>query len=135
MAKKFLFTIISADGKSFEAQIDELNVETTDGVVGILAGHLPLVAHLKISNFNIKIDNSFKYFAITGGILSVEKDKTIILADAFEESSEIDKKRVLRAKERAENRLNGLALNDNDFDRKRAELALERALNRLKILK
>ena len=84
MKSKFPFKIISADGKVFTDNIDELYVTTKNGVIGILSGHFPLVAIVEISIIKIIKDNVVSYFSISGGVLNVEKDNAYILADTFE---------------------------------------------------
>jgi len=134
MAKKFLFKIVSADGKTYEDNIEELNVETSNGTIGILADHLPLIANILISVFSTKTDGKMKYFTISGGLLSVESKQVLILDDTFESSDELDKERVLKAKERAEKILSDISLTNSDYDRQVADISLKKALNRLKIL-
>lgn len=134
MTNKFNFKIISGDGKVYSNSISELYVETTNGVIGILCGHLPLIATLPISVFHIKIDKDVVYFAISGGLLNVEKESTYILADTYEISSEIDKDRVLKTKEKAENKIKSLT-KDDEYDLKAAEFSLKKAINRLRLIK
>jgi F-type H+-transporting ATPase subunit epsilon len=76
------------------------------------------------------------YFALGGGILDVQKDHVLILADSFESKEEIDRERALEAKQRAEELLKKAKENplSSNVDIKRANLALKRAMNRLTLL-
>ena len=132
MAKKFKFKIYTSDGKVLQDEIDLLNVVTTTGAMGILANHLPLIGIIDISQFNYKKDNDTFYFAISGGVLNIKKDGVTILAESFEQDSEIDFARAEEAKNRAEDRLKNHQL---DIDIKRAEIALKKSLNRLSLRK
>ena len=96
--------------------------------------YLPAFATLDVSSFYVKEKDKGNntYFAISGGILSVTKNKILILADTFETRDEIDKDRAINEKEKAE-----LLLKDNDSDKvliESAEFSLKKALNRLSIL-
>ena len=131
MARTFPLTIVTPDGKKIQDDAVILNVRTTSGQLGILAGHLPLVAVVEISKMNYKKeDGSSIDLAVAGGILSVTKTEVIVLAEAFETKDEIDEQRALESKLRAENRINS---NDPNVDMKRAELSLQRALIRLSL--
>ena len=134
MKNKFLFRIISADGKVYSDSIEELYVHTSNGIVGILYGHYPLVAAIEISNFKIKKDNQTIFFSISGGILNVEKSTVYILADTFEEARELDKERILKSKQEAEEKLKSLSKDDTASIRS-AEFQLKKAINRMKLVK
>ena len=134
MKNKFLFRIISADGKVYSDSIEELYVQTSNGIVGILYGHYPLVAAIEISNFKIKKDNETIMFAISGGILNVEKSTVYILADTFEQASELDKERILKSKEEAAQKLSSLSKDDEAAIRS-ADFQLKKALNRMRLVK
>ena len=134
MTNKFQFRIISADGKVFSDSINELYVQTKEGVVGILSGHYPLVAGIEISSFRTIKDGKTTYFAISGGILNVDNDGSYILADTFEEAKDLDKVRILSAKKRAEDKLKNLNKTD-EIDIRNTEFELKKAINRLRLVK
>ena len=71
--------------------------------------------------------------AVTGGLLEVRPEAVTILAQAAETAEHIDVNRALKAKERAEARLQEQKQGNVDF--KRAELALQRAVNRITVSK
>ncbi|MBN4663943.1 ATP synthase F1 subunit epsilon, partial [Escherichia coli] len=96
------------------------------GDLGILPGHIPTVAPLKIGAVRLKKDGQTELAAVSGGFLEVRPDQVTILAQAAETAESIDKERALAAKKRAEDRLNK---RPDDTDIRRAELALQRAVN------
>ena len=130
--RSFEFEIISSDGKKQVLSIELLCIKIpTYGERTFLKGHIDYVATLDVSSFYVK-EKDNTYFAISGGILSVTKNKILILADTFETRDEIDKDRAINEKEKAE-----LLLKDNDSDKvliESAEFSLKKALNRLSIL-
>lgn len=125
---KFKLVIVSQDGKKIEDEVELVNLVLTDGAIGIMKGHLPLVGVIEISQLNYIKNGKANIFAISGGILDVKLDEVLILADAFESQDEIDVNRANLAKQRAQEKLDS---KNKDIDLQRAELALKRALNRL----
>ena len=131
---EFLFEIYSSDGKKFSSPVSELTVKTSNGEIGILKGHYPLVAFLDISIFNATIDNKKIYFAVSGACLNVKENKDFILYYTFETRDELDKNRLLKKKEEAMKRLQILQ-KDNCADLIEAERSLKKEINRLRLLK
>ena len=130
----FLFEIISIDGKKMSCEISELNVKTPSGMIGILKNHYPLISFIDISTFNIVVNNKRGYYAVSGGVLNVKKEKVVILCDTFESETEIDKDRQLQKKEIAIDILNNTTKYDS-LDLARAERSLKKAINRLSLIK
>lgn len=127
----FKLHISSPDGKEFIEYVEMANFVLTDGAIGIMKDHTPLVGILDISHMSYLKGGKYYYFAISGGVLSVKRDEVLVLADTFESKDEIDVIRVTKSKEDAESILNS---NDENADLKKAELKLKRALNRLSLL-
>src|SRR5690625_3193575 len=107
-----------------------LSCKAENGELGILPGHIPLVAPLTINAVRLKRDNTEDLVAVNGGFLEVRPEKVTILAQSAEKASDIDVDRAEQAKERAAKLLES---NNPDLDVMRAKLALNRALNRLDI--
>ncbi|MDA3129958.1 F0F1 ATP synthase subunit epsilon [Aliibacillus thermotolerans] len=125
--------IVTPDGTVFEGDRDMVSVRAQSGELGILPGHIPLVAPLSIDAVRLKKGTETELVAVSGGFIEVRPDKVTILAEAAELPSDIDVDRANAAKKRAEERL-ARAKQDN-IDKKRAELALQRAMTRLKVAK
>lgn len=130
MASKFHLEIVTPDRVFYDNDVEMVIAKTTEGDIGVLAGHIPLVAPLTISKLTIKLDGTDKEAAISGGFIKVAKGGTTIIVDAAEWPEEIDEKRAEEAKERAERRLSSKAA---DIDTFRAEIALRKAINRMEI--
>jgi F-type H+-transporting ATPase subunit epsilon len=132
--KTFKVNIVTPDGPVYESDVEMVSTKAQSGELGILAGHIPMVAPLAIGVVRLKKGGKEQdLVAVSGGFLEVRPDQVTILAQAAERSSDIDVERALRAKERAEQRLRDSHQEDIDF--KRAELALQRAINRLAVSK
>ncbi|MFA9560185.1 F0F1 ATP synthase subunit epsilon [Evansella sp. AB-rgal1] len=123
--------VVTPDGSVFEAQVEMVSVKTTEGELGILPMHLPLVTPLTIGAVRIKKDSKVQLIAVSGGFMEVRPDEVNILAESAELPSDIDISRARAAKERAERRLEQAKKDHVDF--RRAELALKRAINRIDV--
>jgi len=123
--------VVTPDGTVFEGQSHMVSVKTISGELGILPGHLPLVAPLAIGAIRIKQENQLHLIALSGGFMEVRQNEVNILAESAELPSDIDITRARAAKERAERRLEQAKQENIDFHR--AELALKRAVNRLEV--
>lgn len=111
------------------AQVDELNLPSEWGYIGILPGHTPLLTLLGQGELMYRQHTTQRYMSIFGGYMEVNDDKVTILAELAEPSVEIDRARAESARNRAEERL--LRIHDSDVDFDRARAALARAMIRL----
>lgn len=104
-------------------------IPVTDGSMGILYNHAPMVASLRIGVLRYKQGGAYKRVAISGGFMELNNNKITILADTAEAGETVDVMRAQEARKRAEARLRDRTAN---IDRVRAEAALQRAIARLK---
>ena len=107
-----------------------VSTKAKSGELGILAGHIPLVAPLDIAAVRLKNGSKTEYVAVSGGFLEVRPDVVTILAQSAEKADTIDLARAQAAKARAEQRL---VERQESIDAQRAELALKRAINRIRV--
>jgi len=129
--KTLTVSIVTPDGPVYESDVEMVSTKAKSGELGILPGHIPMVAPLEIGAVRLMKDGNTELVAVSGGFLEVRPEKVTILAQAAEKSNEIDVERALKAKERAEKRLHETKQENIDF--KRAELALRRAMNRINV--
>ncbi|QGH36335.1 F0F1 ATP synthase subunit epsilon [Gracilibacillus salitolerans] len=123
-------SVVTPDGPVLEDSFEMVSCKAESGELGILPGHIPLVAPLSISAVRLKGENPQR-IAVSGGFLEVRPDKVTILAQSAERPDDIDIERARAAKERAERRLQA---KQDEIDFRRAELALKRALNRIDVI-
>jgi len=117
-----------------ELEIDALTVPGTEGYLGVLAHHAPLITALKTGMIEYRTDSSeVSYVAVSEGFLEVSENKATILADSVEYASDIDVDRAQSAVDRARDRMKAFSDGDSDVDIDRARVSLLRALNRLKV--
>ena len=124
--------IITVDGTVFDDNVNMVIAPGSDGVLGILPRHTPLLTSLNYGELEIKREGQpDEFFAIGGGFMEVRPFNVTVLADAAERADEIDIERAKAARERAEDRLAAAAKDQQDFSR--AEAALQRSMARLKV--
>lgn len=124
-------SVVTPDGPVYESDVEMVITKATSGELGILPGHIPLVAPLEIGAVRLLNGGKTEYVAVTGGFVEVRDGQVTILAQAAEKAEDIDVDRALQAKERAESRLSETS--QTNVDHKRAELALRRAINRINV--
>lgn len=124
----FTLEIVTPERRVYAEVVDMVIVKGSEGEMGILANHVPLVTPLRIAPITIKKDRTEQVIAVSGGFVEVRKDKVVILAESAELPQNIDEARAQAAKKRAEQRLTGKG---DEYDFRRAELALQRAMNRI----
>ena len=126
--------VVTPNGSVFHEEDCEIVVlQTVQGELGVMAGHIPTVTPLKIGVLRAKIDGKFEYLAVTEGFAEVRPELVTVLVQAGEFSKDIDTERAEAARLRASELLE--QKQDERVDKYRAEPALQRALNRLEVSK
>lgn len=123
--------IVTIERKVFDDQVNMVIAPGSEGVLGILPRHTPLITALTFGELQIKKEGQEDQFiAIGGGFMEVQPDHVVVLADAAEWAEEIDVARAEAARRRAEE---FLAKSKEDVEFTQADVALRRSLARLKV--
>jgi F-type H+-transporting ATPase subunit epsilon len=122
--------IVSADRSLVNETVDEVQIPGTEGYLGVLPGHTPLLTTLQVGQLWYRQGQEKHYLSIAFGFAEVQPDRVTILAQIAERADEIDVSRAETAKRRAEERLSKPTL---DMDFERARIALLKALVRLQV--
>ena len=117
--------IVSQDRTVFEGDVDIVVLPGSDGEMGILPKHAPILTTLKFGIIKIRKGGNEELFTVAGGVAEIQPDIVTILADAAENVEEIDVNRAEEARKRAEEILAKGVPADTD-----AYLAMEAALRR-----
>jgi F-type H+-transporting ATPase subunit epsilon len=129
--KTFKLEIVTPERVVLQQDAVSVIVPGSEGSLGILANHAPLMAELTIGSIQIRDPNGHEErLAISGGFMEVADNTVRILADTAEKAEEIDVQRAEQAVDRARERL---SVADTNMDLVRAEIALKRAVNRLRV--
>ncbi|MBI4264757.1 MAG: F0F1 ATP synthase subunit epsilon [Acidobacteria bacterium] len=127
---KLLLEIVTPDRALVREEVDEIQVPGSEGYFGILPGHTPLLATLKVGELWYRTGQEKRYLAIAGGFVEVLPDHVTILAQVAERAEEIDVARAEAARKRAEERL---ARPHAEMDWERARIAMMKSLIRLQV--
>ena len=77
-----LLEIITPENKLFEGKVTSVKFPGTDGEFGVLNNHAPIISTLtKGSIVVIDNNNESKNFDINGGVIEMQNNKIIVLAD------------------------------------------------------
>ncbi len=111
-----------------EPAADMVIVPGSEGEMGILPHHAPVLTTLGYGELVVKKGRAQESFAIYGGVVDIRPDRVIVLADLAESSYDIDIAEVEAARERAEKLMeSGVPVDQNreaQLSLRRAELAL-----------
>ena len=98
--------IVSAEGELFSGDAIEMVAPASQGDLGILPRHAPLLTLLKPGEVRVKTpDGQEHHFFVGGGALEVQPKRVTVLADTALRAKDIDEAAALAAKERAEEAL------------------------------
>lgn len=136
--------VVTPDGLKYDHQASFIHAVTKDGQIGILPGHINLIAPLEVEELKVRrVDDEshVDWIAVNGGIIEVKDDFITIVANSAERDRDIDVSRAERAKQRAERVLEEetkrvleeATKSDRNDDVQRAQIALRRALNRINV--
>ena len=123
--------IVTAERIVYSEEVDEVIAPGTEGQLGILPHHAPLMTILQAGELIVRRAGHEDTLAISGGFLEVRPDRVIVLADQAERAEEIDVARAEAARQRAEERLRDRKV--TGLDEMRAEAALRRAIARISV--
>lgn len=99
----FTCNIVTQERTVFSGEVKSVSMPGTEGRMGILPNHSPLLTTLGFGEVLIRTPNGDEqYFAIGGGYAEVQPDKVTVLADSAEQAQEIDIDRAERARAAAE---------------------------------
>jgi F-type H+-transporting ATPase subunit epsilon len=122
--------IVTQDKSLFEGDVDIVIVPGSEGDMGILPGHAPLLATLGYGILRVRMKGEEHAFTIAGGVVEARPDMVTVLANVGENVEEIDVHRAEAAKAKAEELLRKGSPADTD-DYRSIKTALLRSKIRL----
>ncbi|MCS5422175.1 MULTISPECIES: ATP synthase F1 subunit epsilon [Psychrilyobacter] len=124
----FKLEVITPLKKVLEMEVERVILRTSEGDMGILAKHAPLVAELAVGEMKINSEGTEEKFFVAGGFLEISKDRTLVLADEAINIKDID---VEVARKEAELAKQKLAKLKEDRDIAVTQKALQSALTKI----
>lgn len=73
--------VVSAEDELFSGSAEFISAMTVEGSIGILPGHIPVLAQLPASEVKVVSGGQDQRFTVEGGFLTVKDNKVIILAE------------------------------------------------------
>jgi F-type H+-transporting ATPase subunit epsilon len=123
--------VVTLERSVFSADdVDMVVVPGSEGVMGILPNHAPVVTALNEGVLEIIRGETREKLAIGGGFVQITGKQVVVMADVAEQADEIDSDRAEQARKRAEAAVAGATVKE---DRERALRALHRAQTRLQV--
>ena len=81
MAGKIAFDLVSPERLLLSRQVDMVTVPGTEGYMGVIAGHAPLVSTLRAGMIDMQDDSVDTRFFIRGGFAEINPGKITVLAE------------------------------------------------------
>jgi F-type H+-transporting ATPase subunit epsilon len=94
--------IVTPEARVYSDTIDTVVIPTAEGEVGILPGHIPLLAPVEHGELRVTKGGATQWLAVSGGFVQVSDDKISVLAEHAITEEKIDETAVEAALKRAE---------------------------------
>ncbi len=130
--RNFELEIITPDRVFWKGEAYMLELNTSEGEVGIYKRHIPMTMIVEPGVLTIHMDGEKREAAVHAGFIEILPDKITVMAEIAEWPEEIDANRAKEAEQRA---LRRIQTHDPKIDLSRAELALRKALVRQELAK
>ncbi len=125
--------IVSASELLYSGEAKRVFAPSKMGEIGILPKHTPFLSTLRSGEVRIEtLDDENISIYVSGGIVEVQPDTVTILSDTAIRSKDLDEKKAIEAKQKAEE---AIANSNAETDITHVKLLLAEAIEQLKILK
>ncbi len=87
-------SILTPERSLFEGETAFAVVQAHNGQMGFLVDHAPLISQLGIGEIRLSDGKTTEYFIVEGGIVQIQSNRMIILAEKAAKKGELDKKEL-----------------------------------------
>ena len=122
--------ILTPERAVYDDEVDMVIAPGSEGYLGILPHHAPLLTALGRGEFRVKKGGVEEVLAVFGGFMDVRGDRVTVLTEAADQADEIDEAKEQAAREAAQQQL---ATATSPAEEARARASLERSLVRLRV--
>ncbi|MCM2316642.1 MAG: ATP synthase F1 subunit epsilon [Thermoanaerobaculia bacterium] len=119
---KLHFTLVTREKKVLEQDVDEVVLPAMRGAIGVLPGHTPLLAMLKVGEMSYRVGDKHFMMVLTWGFAEILPDRVIVIAEGAMKAEEIGAEQFEKMKMDAERELMSLVSHDEEFARAEAKL-------------
>jgi F-type H+-transporting ATPase subunit epsilon len=128
----FHVEIITPEETVYSGNAVSLTVPTPDGEIGILQGHVPLVAIVVSGSILLRAGRAEEeLFAVSRGLVEIDGKSVRVLVETADRAEALEEETIRLAKERAEKLM--AERRDDTEGFAEAQAVLERELNRLHV--
>ncbi|AYW46934.1 F0F1 ATP synthase subunit epsilon [Tetragenococcus osmophilus] len=138
MEQYLTVNVVTPNGLVFDHHAEKVVAITTNGELGILVNHAPIVAPLGIHEVRVQRTDAkdhVNWVAVNSGVIEVRDNVVTIIADSAERARDIDVSRAERARQRAEESIEKAQQSSDVDELQRSRVALHRAVNRINVSK
>lgn len=125
--------IVTPEAKVYSDDVDMVVIPGSEGEMGILPEHVPLLTSIKPGELKVLKDNKETFLAVGEGFVEVTQQRVIVLTDMALEDTQIDEAEAQAAFDRAQEALRNQRLSDEEhatvqvaIEKSIAQLALKR---------
>jgi F-type H+-transporting ATPase subunit epsilon len=112
---KLHLVVVTRERKIVEADVDEVILPAYDGEIGVLPGHTPLLAMLKVGIMRYRSGGKTSSLVLTWGFAEVLPDRVIVMAETARLPAEIDAAAAEQSRREAEKEMADLSSHDPEF--------------------
>ncbi len=124
--------VVSAEEKIFSGLVESIRVTGVEGELGVQYGHAPLITPIKPGM--IKLVKQFgkeELIYLSGGVLEVQPNGIVVLADVAVRGEDLDEQAAVEAKRRAQEHINNAS---GDLNYAEAAMELAKAVAQIRII-
>jgi F-type H+-transporting ATPase subunit epsilon len=131
LANRINLIVVTRERKIVDTHVDEVILPATDGEIGVLPGHTPLLSTLRIGQLRYRSGSAIHRLVISWGFAEVLPDRVIVLAERGFLPTEVDRAAAEQERIAAEKAIADLSSHDPEF--KVIEARLEESIAMLNL--
>ncbi len=128
-----ILDIVTPEKMFFTGEVENVYLPGTEGEMGILPGHAPLVTGVNAGELRYSIGGQVEELAIGAGFAEVTQEKVTVLTDLAVTDAEIDEAKVEEAMKRAEETLTSIDHSENTEEVAALQASIARSMAQLKL--
>ena len=97
--------IVTPDGIAFSDDVEMVTLPGSEGQLGVLPQHIPLMTQIVPGEIIVRKDGSDRLLAVGEGLVEITSDSVAILTDMAVAAEDIDAAKVEEERQRTEERL------------------------------